>query len=123
MGKKERTDKEKRNILISKVMEVLRDTAQQRMPEEGLFQKFFVTFDYPGTPHKGFLWIEPNRTGRGGNGRVTAAVCQGGSDRMVQHYIAVGSKAELTAWLDSAENLPLLLEEYEQLNRAADRLD
>lgn len=123
MRKKALTDRQKLDILVPKTMSTLCDMAQQRMPEKGVFQKFFVTFDYPGTAHKGLLWIEPNLTGQAGNGRVTAAMRCSDSDKVVQHYMTVGDKAEITAWLACPDNIALLQADYEQLKQAADRLD
>ena len=123
MGEKKRTEREKTELLISKAMEVLCDMTRQRMPERGVFQKFFVTFDYPGTAYQAMLWVEPDRTGRAGNGRVTSAMRQDGSDRVIQHYMTVGSKEEIIVWLMCADNAQLLRADYEQLKQAADRLD
>lgn len=123
MGKKALSSKEKLDILIPKVMSVLCDMTRQRMPEQGVFQKFFVTFDYPGTAYQGMLWVEPNRTGQGGNGRLTSAMRQDGSDRVVQHYMTAGSKAEIMQWLMCGDNVELLRADYGQLKQTVDRFD
>ena len=123
MGEKVLSNKEKLDILIPKAMSVLCDMTRRCMPEQGVFQKFFVTFDYPGTAYQAMLWVEPDRTGRAGNGRVTSAMRQDGSDRVIQHYMTVGSKEEIIVWLMCADNAQLLRADYEQLKQAADRLD
>lgn len=123
MSKKALTDKQKLDILVPKVMSTLCDIAEQRMPEKGIFQKFFVTFEYPGTKYEGMLWVEPNLTGQDGNGRITAAMRHSGSDRVVQHYMAAGNKAEIMAWLMCSGNVELLQADYEQLKQASDRFD
>lgn len=121
MSKKELSSKGKLDILVPKVMSVLCDMARQRMPDKGVFQKFFVTFDYPGTAYQGMLWVEPNLTGQGGTGRVTSAMRQAASDKVVQHYMMVGNKAEIMAWLTCSDNVELLQTDYEQLKQAVDR--
>lgn len=120
MSKKELTNEEKINILIPKAMSVLCDMVEQRMPEEGQFQKFFVSFEYPGTKCEALLWIEPNLTGRGGNGRVTTAMREVGSDRVVQHYMTVGNKTDIVRWLQCSGNAGVLQTDYDQLKQAID---
>ncbi len=123
MSKKELTNEEKLNILIPKAMSVLCDMVEQRMPEEGQFQKFFVSFEYPGTKCEALLWMEPNLTGRGGNGRVTTAMHEVGSDRVVQHYTMVGNKTDIVRWLQCSGNASQLQTDYDQLKQAINRFD
>lgn len=123
MGKKELTKNEKLDILIPKTMSVLYDTVQKSMPEKGTFRKLFVFFEYPETKYEGILWVEPNLTGQEGNGRLVSGMRQTGSDRVVQHYMMAGAKAEIMEWLGNDRNISALQSDYEQLKRSVDRFD
>lgn len=123
MNKNELTDAQKLDILLPKAMNVLREHIQQKMPETGEFRKFFVCFGYPGTGYEALLWVEHNVSEKGGNGRLAAGMRETNSDRVVQHYIATGTKEELMQWLSTSANGAQLRSSYAQLKNAVDRFD
>lgn len=123
MKRNELTDEQKLDILIPKGMAVLREHVRQKMPETGRFQRVFVIFAYPGTGYEALLWVEHNVSEQGGNGRLTAAMREAGSDKVVQHYITKGTKDELMRWLNTSANGEELRSSYAQLKCSVDRFD
>lgn len=123
MNKKELTDAQKLDILIPKAMAYMCEQIQQKMPEVGGFRKFLVFFAYPGTGYEALLWVEHNVSEKGGNGRLAAGMRETNSDRVVQHYIATGTKEELMQWLSTSANGAQLRSSYAQLKNAVERFD
>lgn len=123
MDRKRQTDAQKLDILIPKAMDYICEQIQQKMPETGGFRKFFVCFTYPGTGYEALLWVEHNVSERDGNGRLTAGMREAGSDKVVQHYMAKGTKEELMQWLNTSANGAQLRSSYEQLKSAVDQFE
>ncbi len=123
VNKNKLTDAQKLDILIPKGMALLSDCVRQKMPETGRFQRILVIFDYPGTGYQALLWVEHNVSEQGGNGRLTAGMREAGCDKVVQHYIAKGTKEDLIQWLSTPDNGEELRSSYAQLKNSVDRFD
>lgn len=116
MGKSEYTYEEKLSILIAKVIEILIQNVQERVPQTGPFRKVAVTYCHPDSELRGILAVEEHYESPEAR-MVSAGMFQEGDDRLIQNFLFHGTKENLLAWLQEEKRIPELIEIYDRLSR------
>ena len=95
---------EKMNILVPKTKEILADSAEKQVPENGLFRKVFVSFDVPDSDNTAILGIEYDEGEHKTQRRLFVGVHHNNSDRLTRNYLLKGNKEEILAFLKDPSN-------------------
>lgn len=114
------TYEQKMNILVPKTKEVLAESAQMQVPENGLFRKVFVTFSVPDTNNKAVLGIEYDENEPKTQRRLFVGVHHENRDAMVKNYILKGTKSEILEYLKDNSNQQNLIDTVNMLSTKAD---
>lgn len=111
---------QKMNILVPKTKEVLAETAEKQVPENGLFRKVFVSFSVPDTDNKALLGIEYDEAEPKTQRRLFVGVHHNNSDRLTQNYLLKGTKAEIIEYLKDGSNQQSIIESVTNLSKKTD---
>lgn len=114
------TYEQKMNILVPKTKEVLADTVQKQVPENGLFRKVFVTFSVPDTNNKAVLGLEYDENEPKTQRRLFVGVHHENRDAMVKNYILKGTKSEILEYLKDGSNQQKLIDTVNTLSAKTD---
>lgn len=114
------TYEQKMNILVPKTKEVLAETSEMQVPENGLFRKVFVSFSVPDTHNKAILGIEYDENEPKTQRRLFVGVHHENRDAMVKNYILKGTKAEILEYLKDTSNQQDLINTVNMLSDKAD---
>ena len=111
---------EKMNILVPKTKEVLVETAEKQVPENGLFRKVFVSFAVPDTDNKALLGIEYDETEPKTQRRLFVGVHHNNSDRLTRNYLLKGTKTEILEYLKDDSNQQNIIDSVNTLSKKTD---
>ncbi|MBQ4077830.1 hypothetical protein IJD15_01445 [bacterium] len=114
------TYEQKMNILVPKTKEVLAETAEKQVPENGLFRKVFVSFSVPDTDNKALLGIEYDEAEPKTQRRLFVGVHHNNSDRLTQNYLLKGTKAEILEYLKDNSNQQSIIDSVNNLSKKTD---
>ena len=108
--------------LLEKVVAALEKGIEERVPEQGKFERLGVQFRYPNTEIVGNLGIEVDLL-KEGSRRLTARAFQPGDGRQVMNYLEKGTKQELLVYLSSERAVPELVKIFLNLKEGVEDLD
>lgn len=118
-----KTYKERISSLMEKVVSVVLDRIDSKVPERGKFTPVSVAFDIPLTNNEGRIIIEPSVQKIEEERRVRIGVCANDSDRMHSYYIFRGTKEKVKEYLTEDEAIQSLVQYCLQLSDAVDNDD
>ncbi|MBQ2854394.1 MAG: hypothetical protein IJE81_02855 [Oscillospiraceae bacterium] len=106
-----------RRFLVSAVMEKEAELAEQRLPEKGMFAPFSLAMRYPGTEHKGRLYVQYSADHGCG---IRASMIVDGTCREISNFVFFGDRQACIQWLRNRDNVEPLVEIYDHLMQQAD---
>lgn len=109
------------NILIGKVLEMVRENANGKLPQKGKFTKFSTGFYIPDSEYMGFVRIEP---GTEPEKRVAnVSVYRQGTDRVVSNLFFFNSTQEILEWLEAKKTVAEVIDTCHQLKARVAEFD
>ena len=119
---KEPSEFEKIHMISVKMMELLLEASQKRVPENGKFSKFSLTMQFPDERYFGTITVD-----FGSNPRTERTVAVGvypaASNRMVSNYVFWGTKKELLTWFSDSETADELANSFIHLREVTQNRD
>ena len=115
-------ENEKRQyILFEAVLNHVKEQAQTKLPERGLFRKFGIGFVFPDEKYHGYLQID---RGQEPEKRVAdIGVYETGSDRVVRNFLFFDSSQAVQDWLGAESSVEELKKTAQHLRQRAEGLD
>lgn len=114
------TYEQKMNILVPKTKEVLAETSEMQVPENGLFRKVFVSFAVPDTNNEAIFGIEYDENEPKTQRRLFVGVHHENRDALIKNYILKGTKAQILEYLKDNSNQQDLINTVNTLSARAD---
>lgn len=111
--------KEGSDILIREVLRVVREMADEKLPQTGLFRKFWVGLSLPeDAEFSGLLSIECGT--EPWKRSAQAGMYRNGTDRLVSNWFFFDSTDALLQWLEAEETVAELIQTYYRLRHRAE---
>lgn len=109
-----------KSMVFPKVCELLNDTAEREVPENGMFRRVLVAYDIPDSQtNEGFLDIAHHPKDK--DKRVLSSnVHHKNSDRIFSNIIKIGTKKEIIDYLKNDKNHEELINSALELSQKAD---
>ena len=111
--------KEGSDILIREVLRVVREMANEKLPQTGFFRKFLVGLSLPGDKEfSGLLAVECGAQPQ--KRAAQAGMYRNGTDRLVSNWFFFDSTDALLEWLEAEETVAELIQTYYRLRHRAE---
>lgn len=109
------------NTILSTVLRYVREEARRKLPEQGIFRKFGISFCFPDDQYRGHLMIDfgSDREKRVAN----IAVYPTGSDRAVNNYLFFDNSQSVQAWLSAESSVEEFRKIALHLREKAEQMD
>lgn len=119
MNTKKSLEKEYVSI-IGRLVEVMAQHVESKVPETGTFSPVIVRFSIPGRKQEGRMFVQPSLTSGPEYRRVQIGVNQTGSDRLHSNYMVHDTKEKILEYLRKEETVAELIQCYRHLSDRAD---
>lgn len=103
-------------MVYQKAAECMSKEIEEKMPENGSFQKIFVTECYDKSDLRGMLCAETSYQGENIR-KIFVGAFREGDDRLVRNYLFTGTKQEILVWLTKPESVKEMIECYRNLEK------
>lgn len=103
-------------MVYQKAAECMIKEIEEKMPENGSFQKIFVTECYDKSDLRGMLCAETSYQGENIR-KIFVGAFREGDDRLVKNYLFTGTKQEILAWLTQPESVKEMIKCYRNLEK------
>ncbi len=117
----EYSNQELLNTLFSKVLQCVREDAQQKLPAQGKFLKFGIGFRFPDELYSGYLMIDFAENGETRVARI--AVFPTDSDRAVNNFLFFDNTQKIREWLAAESSVEELRDIALHLRKRAEQMD